>query len=256
MIDSKKGRGIVTTKDIECGELVLVERAFSFGRYMKGNDGNVFIQSFDEQCSTAYSGRNQELILNTISKCTLVDWKDFIHFNGEQEVTESVECIWNKWRFLQLYDGNADSLKMPKENMMETFRCRNLRDFLDDDEIQTVRDIPVTAKRVNDVIMSNAFETLLNPKDIIHFLGEDEGDTFDVIKNERYCGSGLFVIGSLFNHCSEANAKRIMFNQHMLIRAKCDIRKGEEVTISYVGGSTVDKQENEREELKNWGIDG
>ena len=78
---------------------------------------------------------------------------------------------------------------------------------MDDDKMDKMRKEIISAKTVTDIILNNAFETLMKPENIEYFLNESDGDNFDLIKNERYCGSGLWIIASLFNHCHEPNAK-------------------------------------------------
>ena len=71
-----------------------------------------------------------------------------------------------------------------------------------------------------------------------------------MITNEKYCGCGLWIIGSLFNHCNDSNAQRCVLYKTMFIKSKKNIVKGEEITISYIDQTIEDKQT----ELKNWGI--
>ena len=258
MINKTKGRGIIATKDIKCGQLILAEKAFSFGCYKNYNNDNdnCYIQTFNDQCKTAYSGRNQELILNTLSQCFPYDYTNYSNQNDEFPLYEnSMQCILNKWRLLQLYDGNESNIKIPKENMIEMFRSNDLRELMEKNlDIERFKNAAISAKKVNDIILSNAFETLMNPEDIRYFMNDnDDGCNFDVIKNERYCGCGLWIIGSLFNHCNESNAERFIYYKMMFIKAKKDIKSGEEITISYIDQS-ISSNNDKQNELKNWGI--
>ena len=263
MINKTKGRGIIATKDIKCGQLILVEKAFSFGCYYNDNDNDndndnkqqtTFIQTFNNENKRVYSGRNQELILNTISKCFPFNYKDYCYDDdddeGDMNEYDSIQCLINKWRLLQLYDGN--SVKNTNMNIEYLFDKQLIINGMDDDKMDKMRKEIISAKTVTDIILNNAFETLMKPENIEYFLNESDGDNFDLIKNERYCGSGLWIIASLFNHCHEPNAKRFVYYKTMFIVSQTNIQKGQEITISYVD-QTMSKF-NKCTQLKNWGI--
>ncbi len=252
MMSEHKGRGIIASERIRRGQLLLVEKAFSFGSYfgLNGSNDNVFVQSLNEQCWTAYSGRNQELILDSISKCFPFNYLHFCVENGcshNVEDYESMECVLNKWKLLQLYDGDGNSKNKMKVLDLRLLRNRNVRRLMDDHQVNAIKNAPISAKKVNDIILSNAFETLVNPQHIVHFV-EDEQIEFDVLKNERYCGCGLWIVGSLFNHSNASNAQRFVFYKHMMIKAVKDIEKGQEITISYI------QHQSKQNQLENWGI--
>ena len=249
-ISESKGRGIIAAERIQRGGLILVEKAFPFGSY-RGDNCPVFVQTFSEQCATAYSGRNQELILDVICKCFPFDYTDYANTKrGAAEPLESrhsKECLLNKWKLLQLYDGKAESIKKVPPDMVQRLKARTMR-FMDAATLKRVEAEAVSAQKVNDIILANAFETLLKPEHLAHFVDSDAGDTFDVLKNESFCGCGLWIIGSLFNHCDSANAQRFVMYKHMFVKATKDIRKGEEITISYI------ESQSKRDQLKRWGI--
>ena len=248
-ISKAKGRGIVATRNIKQGELVLVEKAFAFGDYKNGK--NVFVQTVNNETKSVYSGRNQELILKTISKCFCCDYADFNEFDLQRY---SLQSLLNKWKLLQLFDGN-ECVERVHQNMMKIFRGKRLLDSMDERELNGVREAIISAKRVSDVICANAFETLLKPENIKYFLDHDDDEKggFDLVKNERFCGCGLWIISSLFNHCNESNAERCVYYKTMFIKTKREIQKGEEITISYIDQTL--SANNKQKQLKNWGID-
>jgi len=62
----------------------------------------------------------------------------------------------------------------------------------------------------------------------------------------------LWIFGSLFNHSDQANAQRFVFYKMMFIKASADIKKGEEITISYVDRSM--SASSKHTDLKQWNI--
>jgi len=51
--------------------------------------------------------------------------------------------------------------------------------------------------------------------------------------------SALYLLPSLFNHSCTENASRIFFREVMVIRAKANIHKGEEITVCYTNEPTA-----------------
>lgn len=80
---------------------------------------------------------------------------------------------------------------------------------------------PIDPKKIMDIIMLNSFE------------GEYQNEAHD--DSTWFCG--LYLIPSLINHSCHRNASRLIIGGAMLVHAARDIRKGEEITITYV--STV-----------------
>merc|ERR1712228_405239 len=250
-ISKTKGRGIIATKNIKRGKLILVEKAFSFGNLYKNDckKKNVFVQTVNDETNSVYSGRNQQLILMTIFECFCCQFDDFNDFDIDRY---SLQSLLNKWKLLQLYDG-SECIQSVNKNIIKIFRSKQLLDTLNQRELNKIKDEIISAKKVNDIICSNAFETLLKPEHIKYFFDNDENAEFDVIKNEKFCGCGLWIISSLFNHCNDSNAQRCVYYKTMFIKTKKEIKKGEEITISYIDQTLP--ANHKQQQLKNWGIE-
>lgn len=65
-------------------------------------------------------------------------------------------------------------------------------------------------------------------------------------------GSGLFTLPSLFNHSCAPNAHRLFFGDVMIIRATCDVTKGQELFISYNGHGSEESYQARQYRLSKW----
>ena len=222
------------------------------------------------------------------------------------QLIEPKTKLLNKLRLLQLYDGTDfnqfySNTKEKHFNFIETSLDLFKYDILPsrmkydtntnniNSNTTTIENEIITAEKVNGIILSNAFESVIidgcNSKnsDITHDqsgqlntiqnlfdFGKKIGMKVDnkldhlsvksetnsqdsmkwVVLNEKSIGSGLWLTGSLFNHSNDNNASRVMINQYMIIVANKDIEKGEEICISYVSNAST----NDKNQLKQWGI--
>ena len=283
-IDASKGRGIIATKDIKKGELILCEKAFSHGNYHKNTDNDSMIQIYNEQTNKVYSGRNQELILDTIKQCFIngdynlieKDLNKIFNYKHLPHNIHSKRCQLNRKRLLSLYDGQKiktdilninefkyDVLDHNKNILLIHYMCNQYcNKYIEFNIYETISNYLVdksfdnkliTSNKINNIILNNAFDSLINPNNIKHFTNNSTNNDINSLKNnEKYCISGLWLLGSMFNHSNNPNTKRIITNKTMIIKAKKDIKPGNEINISYIDNSI--SYHNKINELKNWGI--
>ncbi|GBB90130.1 hypothetical protein RclHR1_00170034 [Rhizophagus clarus] len=109
---------------------------------------------------------------------------------------------------------------------------------LDDDEA-----LSVNVDRIENIVKYNAF----NPDDIWGLWKKPDGELIECD------GTGLWIFPSYFNHtCLDFNIHRIFWGDLMFIRSIRSIKKGEELTFSYVNPTLPG--EERLKSLKSFGI--
>ncbi|KDQ08785.1 hypothetical protein BOTBODRAFT_191546 [Botryobasidium botryosum FD-172 SS1] len=226
------GRGVVATRDIKAGELILVSKAFaaSFPDELYGDRvelQNSITGGVESACSS-------EVLSQIISKIF-----------GRPELAPLV---------FGLYAG--PSYPDPAHNYpLRVLSDHNVRSPL-------VQELNLDTQRIDHIFNFNVFvpETLRsvhpldisshgdgNPSNEIHLFGNP--DTTPPNKDDL--PSALFLLPSLFNHSCDGNTTWYNFRDIMIIRAIKPVQKGEELTLPYVqGSSTLSRHER----LKKYGV--
>lgn len=103
--------------------------------------------------------------------------------------------------------------------------------------------LSVNVNRIENIVKYNAF----NPDDLWGLAKNPGGET------EGCKGTGLWVLPSYFNHtCLDFNTDRIIWGDLMFVRTICPVKKGEELTSSYIDPMLAGEERLEK--LKLFGI--
>ncbi|RIA97019.1 hypothetical protein C1645_814683 [Glomus cerebriforme] len=100
-------------------------------------------------------------------------------------------------------------------------------DYPSENKLQDQEALSVNLDRIEKIVKYNAF----NPDDIWNFRDKERKN--ELLKNDK--GTGLWISPSYFNHsCLDSNVERIFWGDLMFVRTAHPIKKGEELTFSYV----------------------
>ena len=210
-----KGRGLFSTRDLRAGELLIVEKAISVG--FEGENATDHRQSYDFSfhriAVPGISTATGKTVAQLISG--VVDNPNLYH------------------QLAQLSGGprsdSLPSLKLPpSENVWLESEIPAL-DRLDSEQIKTM-------------IQLNAYSLPLVAKDLASSPSLDYEEA-----------GGLFYACSFMNHSCIPNTDRIAFGDVMVIRTNTDIKKGAEITQSYVARTPYHLRASRLKD--NWGID-
>ncbi|KDQ08784.1 hypothetical protein BOTBODRAFT_558663 [Botryobasidium botryosum FD-172 SS1] len=217
------GRGVIATRSIKAGELILVSRAFaaSFPDELYGDrvvSQNCITGQMEGTCSS-------EVLSQVISKIF-----------GRPELAPLV---------FGLYAGPSYP-DPPHTYPPPVVINHDLRNPL-------VQELDLDTQRIDHIFTFNAFapETLgWGWVDLLDASGHDSAgspskdifrfDDLDASEPDIYNPpSALFLLPSLFNHSCDGNTTWYNFRDIMVMRAIKPIRKGEEFTLPYVQGSST-----------------
>ncbi|CAB4407767.1 unnamed protein product [Rhizophagus irregularis] len=108
-----------------------------------------------------------------------------------------------------------------------------------ENELEDQEALSVNVDRIENIVKYNAF----NPDDLWSLSKKPESSK----------GAGLWILPSYFNHtCLDFNTDRIFWGDLMFVRTICPIKKGEELTFSYVDPMLAG--EERLRSLKSFGI--
>ncbi|KII85226.1 hypothetical protein PLICRDRAFT_178965 [Plicaturopsis crispa FD-325 SS-3] len=218
MIDRGGGRGVVATRDISSGELLVAAKPFAsaFNADFPPPQKEVLI-SFDTLAKRALS-RNQAAVLSRATQ----------KLYGNPDMYNSV---------FDLYGGTAyeTPLSYPP-TAQESHRFPKSFPFF------PATDFDIT--QLESICSHNVF----SPYDT------QVPDHPDSPEDSPDRPAALYLLPSLFNHACCANATWFSIGDFIVIRARALIRAGEELTLSYTYGQTPYQQRQSR--LKNWLIAG
>jgi len=179
-------RGIVATRDIEKGELVLTEKPIALELLIQPNNIKTDIIDYFNDIFDSHLKSNQIVYIdNTTSKCVTC------------QMTKKIIKEWPKKDRDHLLNDYVSSAILDEDCKQI---CKN--------ELET---------KIHKILNTNIFELMLPFTSI---------DTF---------GSALYETTRLFNHSCIPNCCNYNDTINIYIRALRDIKKGEELTISYFG---------------------
>ena len=212
---SGKGRGLFATRDVRAGELLLVEKAIGVGFEVENvvDHRKSYDFLFPRTVVPGVSTASNRLFAQVVSG--VLDNPDLYH------------------QLTQLSGGSkSDSLPPltlpPSENVWLESESPAFTQ-LGLEEIRTMTEL-------------NAYNLPLVGKDL------SDGPSLDV--NET---GGLFYACSFMNHSCIPNAFRIAFGDIMVIRANIDLKKGAEITQSYMARAPYHIRASRLRD--SWGID-
>ncbi|KII95014.1 hypothetical protein PLICRDRAFT_33842 [Plicaturopsis crispa FD-325 SS-3] len=218
MIDRGGGRGIVATRDISPGDLLVAAKPFAsaFDVDFPPSEKEVLI-SFDT-IRKSVSTRTQAAVLSrAIQK-----------LYGNPDMYNSV---------FDLYGGPAYETPSSYSPAIETDP-----QFPESFPFHPAVDIDIT--RLESICSHNLFA----PKCTNIF------DPSAPQKGPADNATGLYLLPSLFNHACHANSTWFCVGDFMVIRAKATIRAGEEITLSYTSG--LDTYRKREDAMKTWMVAG
>jgi hypothetical protein len=210
-----KGRGLFSTRDVRAGELLIVEKAICVG--FEGESAIDHRKSYDFQfprnAVPGISTANGNAVAQLISG--VLDNPNLYH------------------QLAQLSGGSkSDSLPSLKVPPFESVWLESELPAIDQ----------LDTEKIKTMIRLNAYSLPLVAKGLSTGLSLGHEKT-----------SGLFYACSFMNHSCIPNAYRTAFGDVMVIRANTDLKKGTEITQSYMGGTPYDLRASG---LKNsWGVE-
>ncbi|KDQ15102.1 hypothetical protein BOTBODRAFT_32078 [Botryobasidium botryosum FD-172 SS1] len=194
------GRGVITTRAVKAGELILVAKPF--------------VACFPEELSSVGHIMSTNLITKTRDSpcCSDAMSQMFAKIAGNPELASTI---------LDLYAGPEYPAPPPAypPSAQTDMHLRNPRAF----------EVDLDAQRIESIYTYNAFA----PQMIDVFDSPDA--TPPDLEN---LPSALYLLPSLINHACSGSASWLHFKNIMVIRATKDLQEGEEVTMPYTHGPT------------------
>lgn len=188
------GRGILATRDIEVGELLLVSKAIANG---PPNNQEGILIALNFHAKEIQSGGHYTLIQNLMMK--LMDSKQI---NND---------------FCQLYGGERHQPSNP-----------DINDYFDENDPLSPP-VFIDTNRVEAVCSLNWFGC--SPENAANKT-ESKQEKPSPLNDGK--STVIYLLPSYFNHSCDANATRHFFGDAIVIRALTQIRAGDEITISYI----------------------
>ncbi|KAH9947158.1 hypothetical protein B0H21DRAFT_739825 [Amylocystis lapponica] len=210
------GRGVVATRDIKVGELLLVSKPFVsiYEQDLRAGGHTVAINLLT---SRTESHTQSATVSHAIQK-----------IYGNPELHALV---------FHLYAGPSypsPPLSYPPAIPQEPIHVDMLSSNIDIDVAQ-----------LEAICSHNCFAPIsLQQPHYAH--GGQPQDANKALAEE---GTGLYLLPSLFNHACAANATRCCIGDVMLIRARESIRAGDEITIPYINHSSYEER---TKDLRQW----
>eukprot|EP01083_Nonionella_stella_P070302 188002_1 len=220
-INNKKGRGIVATKDIKSGDVVLIEKVFAKGKYT------------NNQCS-----KRDVLVMNIVQKIYPHLQMDGFECNPSLLNAKRIQCLYNGG----CYDDDTSNKWVPQMDLFKyNMDSKDIKDFG-----------LCSAHDIGRVIDANCYESLCDPNDIDLIEAKYTNKSANKsIEKKMYVG--LWLLTSFVNHSDEPNVYRIIWYNTMVIIANRDIKKGEEICLSYLNPFMSD-HDRKNQLNEGWGI--
>lgn len=177
-----KGKGVVASRDLVKGTLLLVSKAFSFSiRNMTDENNN--------------SNKSVIMSINLITKRADGDMTQGLNL---VETVQTLKCNPQRAKELySLYAGDLDRSENIDMNIIDIERIEKICSF-------------------------NSFE------------GTQVHEALMCEKNSKINSTGLWILPSFINHSCLANTFRVFYGDVMMIYAVEDLKKGTEITCSYL----------------------
>ncbi|QRW22451.1 SET domain protein [Rhizoctonia solani] len=209
LMESKGGgRGLVTTREVLAGELLMVSKPFAFAasseypelfRVLQARTGSVI-----ERASHELVGRAMQRLVGDYTAASAL----FLDLHSNSPQTSTPQIARSVPTFLQ---NGGRYWDIPGE-------C-------------TIGDIDTN--RVEGIIRSNEFNDSIK---MTHF-GNNEA---------------IYLLPSLVNHSCHGTAVRTSIGSILVMRASRNLKKGQEVTCSYVGGTEGASYISRAAALRKW----
>ena len=223
-INKTKGRGIIATNDIKCGEIILIEKVFAKSELLS---------------DSKYHISKRDSLLMSVLKNTF----PYLRIKGGFEYNSNLNCK----RISFLYNGISNCIdhknndhrnlkyKVPNIDLFKYNEC-------DDDDTSNA----MTVNDIQGVIDCNSFESLIDPNDIdlieAKYTNNCNNNDKTDIDNKMY--QGLFCLVSFMNHNDNPNCYHIIWYNTFIVIADKNIKKNEEICISYLNPWMSDVQRN------------
>ncbi|KDN35673.1 hypothetical protein RSAG8_11416, partial [Rhizoctonia solani AG-8 WAC10335] len=186
------GRGLVTTRDVLAGELLVVSKPFAFACAVEFPE---LFRAFLARTGAIYERASYEIVGRTMQRLV-----------GDNTPASSL--------FLDLHSNSATARVSPATDTFPTF-LSNGGCCWDIPGEYPIRDIDVN--HVEGILASNSFS--------------------DRIENSVFGRSeAIYLLPSMVNHACHGTAVRTSVGSIMVMRASRNLKAGEEITCSYVGG--------------------
>ncbi|KAK7995557.1 hypothetical protein PG990_014330 [Apiospora arundinis] len=207
-----RGRGLVATKDISTGELVMCEKAYAI----------IFDEGDSEKgpVNVNWPNVNQKATYGTLARLPMMLMHKMLHNNAAAAAA------------FRLHTG---SRKMPSNRPVD---ARSVVDGLAVHAAVTSNAFSMMRLRSSE--LHSCSMGLEGGNDAIKKLFQDG--------LRQHCG--VWPHASTINHACNANSKRSYLGDLMIIRATKDIKKGDEITIAYVNLFACGDTEQLRTALK------
>jgi tetratricopeptide (TPR) repeat protein len=205
------GRGVVATREIKPGELLVSTLSNHFGQ--KPIFSKIVSKPF------ASAGREKP---DTRSFRVFLPETDQVAEDADFQVFQNSvkKCALNpvSTEVYDLYDGKDQDLKTPRPPLT-TFA-------IPDSPMHTVADVDVALIRRISIVNSFAFHSTVE----MSLSDPMPGTTIP-----DYRLSGLYVLPSFLNHSCAPNVERTNFGDVMVLRTMKTVKEGEELTLTYAG---------------------
>ncbi|KAF8713702.1 SET domain, partial [Rhizoctonia solani] len=209
LMESKGGgRGLVTTREVLAGELLMVSKPFAFAasseypelfRVLQARTGSII-----ERASHELVGRAMQRLVGDYTAASAL--------------------------FLDLHSNSSQTSTPQIARSVPTF-LQNGGRYWDIPGEYPIGDIDTN--RVEDIIRSNEFNDSIK---MTHF-GNNEA---------------IYLLPSLVNHSCHGTAVRTSIGSILVMRASRNLKKGQEVTCSYVGGTEGASYISRAAALRKW----
>ncbi|KAG8696905.1 hypothetical protein FRC11_000403, partial [Ceratobasidium sp. 423] len=206
-----RGRGLVTTRDVFAGELLLVSKPFAFAASVEYPE---LFRVLHARSGTIVERANYELVGRAMQR-----------LGGDHTAASAL--------FLDLHSNYTAIKTSPVTSSLPTFLTTGGR-YWDTPGEYPVDNIGVN--HVEGILSSNSFNTQI------------ERTRFE--KNEA-----IYLLPSMVNHACHGTAVRTSVGSVMVMRASRNLKAGEEITCSYVGGVGGASFLSRSAGLRKWLID-
>ncbi|KEP51013.1 SET domain protein [Rhizoctonia solani 123E] len=202
------GRGLVTTREVLAGEILIVSKPFAFASSVEYPE---LFRVLHARSGAVVERASYELVGRTMQRLM-----------GDSTAASSL--------FLNLHSNSISTEAFRTAEIHPTF-LENSGRYWDLSGEYPIRDIDVN--RVEGILTSNSFKEVI--------AGSPYGN------NEA-----VYLLPSMVNHACHGTAVRTSVGSIMVMRASRDLKAGEEVTCSYVGGVEGASNISRGVALKQW----
>jgi hypothetical protein len=264
-----KGRGLFTTRDVQAGELLFLEKAFAFRRHSRSHSHSE--QGVDPEDSHLDSQTNLISDIVTIIESdpkanailsylqtdkevvnrSIPDFQDFRNdeFALKPKLTASEVRGAVETNCFAFHMGNEPSIK-DREQMAESLTPGVSRQAFYNGLLYRAKRAQVYAN-IRQQKKSERLQLNLNQPTTSAATGAEvpistvSPSAASLIASDERAGTGLWIVGSFMNHSTDPTATREFVGQLFVCHAWRALRKGEELTNTYSTDAVT---------LQKWGI--